>query len=44
MIAEPLGRVLEATGYLEDGVGAARSVTLAGAGAPTRLPSFGPDA
>ena len=46
MIAEPLGRVLEATGYLADGASAAPSVTLAGAraGAHARLPSFGPDA
>ena len=44
MIAEPLGRVLEATGYLTDGAAAAPSVTLAGSGARDRLPSFGPDA
>lgn len=46
MIAEPLGRVLEATGYLANGECAAPSVTLAGAraGAHARLPSFGPDA
>ena len=44
MIAEPLGRVLEATGYLTDGAAAAPSVALAGSGAHDRLPSFGPDA
>ena len=44
MIAEPLGRVLEATGYLTDGAAAAQSVALAGSGAHDRLPSFGPDA
>ena len=44
MIAEPLGRVLEATGYLTDGACAAPSVALAGSGAHDRLPSFGPDA
>ena len=45
MIAEPLGRVLEATGYLANGVGAAPSVTLAGSGAHDwrPLPSFDPD-
>ena len=43
MIAEPLGRVLEATGYLADGASAAASVTLAGSGAYARLPSFDPD-
>ena len=44
MIAEPLGRVLEATGYLTDGAAAAPSVALAGSGTHDRLPSFGPDA
>ena len=44
MIAEPLGRVLEATGYLVDGERAAPGVTLAGSGAHARLPSFDPDA
>lgn len=43
-LAEPLGRVLEATGYLADGASAAPSVTLAGSGAHARLPSFEPDA
>ena len=44
MIAEPLGRALEATGYLADGASAAPSVTLAGSGAHARLSSFTPDA
>ena len=44
MIDEPLGRVLEATGYMADGASAAPSVTLAGSGAHVRLPSFAPDA
>ena len=44
MIAEPLGRALEATGYLADGASAAPSVTLAGSGAHARLRSFTPDA
>lgn len=44
MIAEPLGQVLEATGYLANGACAAPSVTLAGSGASVRLPSFDPDA
>lgn len=44
MIAEPLGHVLEATGYLANGASAAPSVALAGTGAHARLPSFGPDA
>ena len=44
MIAEPLGCVLEATGYLANGACAAPSVALAGSGAHDRLPSFGPDA
>ena len=46
MIAEPLGRALEATGYLlANGAGAAPSVTLAESAAPDwRLPpSFEPD-
>ena len=46
MIAEPLGRALEATGYLlADGAGAAPSVTLAGSDAQDwrPLPSFEPD-
>ena len=44
MIAKPLGRALEATGYLADGASAAPSVTLAGSGAHAWLPSFEPDA
>ncbi len=45
MIAESLGRVLEATGYLANGASAAPSVTLAGSGARVQLPaSFAPDA
>lgn len=52
MIPEPLGRALEATGYLLNGKPAAPSVTLAGFDTPgiaptdvrTRLPSFGPEA
>ncbi|MCY4488571.1 MAG: N-6 DNA methylase [Deltaproteobacteria bacterium] len=51
MIAEPLSRVLEATGYLSDGEPAASSVVVAGSGealahphAPDRLPSFEPEA
>ena len=51
MIAEPLSRVLEATGYLSNGRPAAPSVTFAdtgepGGGLPTgiRLPSFEPEA
>ena len=46
MIAEPLGRALEATGYLlANGAGAATSVTLAGSHAHAwrPSPSFGPD-
>lgn len=46
MIAEPLGRALEATGYLlANGAGAAPSVTLAGSDAHDwrPLPSFEPD-
>lgn len=51
MIAEPLSRVLEATGYLSNGKPAAPSVTFADTGtagdgrrAGIRLPSFGPEA
>ena len=44
MIAEPLGRALEGTGYLANGECAAPSVTLSGSGADIRLPSFDPDA
>lgn len=44
MIPEPLGRTLEATGYLLNGEPAAPSVKLAGSGAGDWLPSFGPDA
>ena len=44
MIAGPLGKVLEATGYLVNGRGAAPSVGLAGSGTHARLPSFEPDA
>ena len=44
MIPEPLGRTLEATGYLLNGEPAAPSVKLAGSGAGGWLPSFGPDA
>ena len=44
MIAEPLGHVLEAAGYLANGASAAPSVTLSGSYADVRLPSFGPDA
>ena len=43
MIAEPLGRVLEATGYLANGACAAPSVTLADSRSSGRLPSFEPD-
>ena len=43
MIAEPLGHVLEATGYLANGARAAPSVTLASSGAYDGLPSFHPD-
>ena len=45
MIAQPLGRVLEATGYLADGASAAPSVTLAGSDAQhwRPSPSFDPD-
>ena len=44
MIAEPLGRALERTGYLADGECAAPSVGLSGSRAHPRLPSFAPDA
>ena len=44
MIAGPLGKVLEATGYLVNGQGAAPSVGLADSGTHARLPSFKPDA
>ena len=44
MIPEPLGRTLEATGYLLNGEPAAPSVKLAGFGAGGWLPSFSPDA
>ncbi len=51
MIAEPLSRVLEATGYLSDGEPAAPSVMVAGSAEalarphpPDRLPSFEPEA
>ena len=44
MIPEPLGRTLEATGYLLNGEPAAPSVKLAGSDAQGWLPSFGPDA
>lgn len=45
MIPEPLGRALEATGYLANGAGAAPSVTLAGSGAQDwgPSPSFEPE-
>ena len=45
MIAEPLGRVLEATGYLANGASAAPSVTLAGSDPHDwrPSPSFDPD-
>ena len=44
MIAGPLGKVLEATGYLANGQGAAPSVELADSGTHARVPSFKPDA
>ena len=44
MIAEPLGRALERTGYLAHGECAAPSVGLSGSRAHPRLPSFAPDA
>lgn len=44
MIAEPLGRVLEATGYLVDGRPAAPTVVLSGKSSPKpRRLSFAPD-
>ena len=44
MIAEPLSRVLESTGYLVAGRPAAPSVSLAGNGVASRLRSLCPDA
>ena len=44
MLAEPLSRALEATGYLSNNEPAAPSVTLAGTTANAGLPSFKPDA
>ena len=44
MIANPLGKVLEATGYLVNGRTAAPSVEFAGSGTDARVPSFKPDA
>ena len=44
MINGPLGKVLEATGYLVNGQGAAPSVELADSGTHTRPPSFKPEA
>ena len=44
MIAKPLRKVLEATGYLVNGQGAAPSVELADSGMRARVPSFEPDA
>ena len=44
MIAEPLNRVLEATGYLANREPAASSVTLAHPNTTSWLPSFAPDA
>ena len=44
MIAEPLRRVLEATGYLVNGKAAAPTVELADSGLHSRVPSFKPDA
>ena len=44
MIAEPLRRVLEATGYLSNRQPAAPSVTLAGSETGHWMPSFAPDA
>ena len=43
-LAVPLRNVLEATGYLSNGVPAASTVTVAGVDSRTRLPSFEPDA
>ena len=44
MIAEPLSRVLESTGYLVAGKPAAPSVSLVNGGGPRRLRSLRPDA
>jgi len=44
MIAEPLSRVLESTGYLVAGEPAAPSVSLVNGGGPRRLRSLRPDA
>ncbi len=44
MIAEPLSRALEETGYLVNGQPAARTVGLAGTAPPPRLPALIPDA
>ena len=44
MIAEPLRKVLEATGYLVNGQAAAPTVELADSGMHSRVPSFKPDA
>ena len=44
MIAEPLSRSLEATGYLSNGEPAAPTVILAGTAPPPRLPTLNPDA
>ena len=44
MIAEPLGKVLESTGYLVNGQAAAATVELAHSGMHSRVPSFNPDA
>ena len=44
MIAEPLSRVLESTGYLVAGEPAASSVSLVSGGGPRRLRSLRPDA
>ena len=43
MISEPLGHVLEATGYLANGDSAAPTVVLAGTSGSARLPSFSPE-
>ena len=44
MIAAPLRKVLEATGYVVNGQAAAPTVELAGSGMHARVPSFKPDA
>lgn len=44
MIAEPLARVLEATGYLQQGEPAAPSVNLGDLNPYQQTPSFGPEA